>query len=63
MVRIPAEERYAANTVGRAGKVLVADGFPGTRQALLAEGLEVIPLDTTEFRKADGSLTCLSVIV
>jgi dimethylargininase len=60
---IPAAERYAANTVGVLGRVLVADGFPATRDVLESAGLQTIPIDTSEFRKADGSLTCLSVIV
>ena len=60
---IPAAERYAANTVGVSGHVLVADGFPETREVLASAGLVTHPIDTSEFRKADGSLTCLSVIV
>jgi dimethylargininase len=58
---VPRAELYAANTVGRAGRVLVADGYPQTRAALTAMGLEVRTLDMSEFRLADGSLTCLSL--
>ncbi len=63
IISIPWEERYAANTVGCHGTVVVADGFPRTQAALETAGLRTIALDTSEFRRADGSLTCLSVIL
>jgi len=58
---IPNEELYAANTVGRRGRVLVAAGYPATVEALRGLGLKVRLLDVSEFRKGDGSLTCLSL--
>ncbi|MCB9765712.1 MAG: hypothetical protein H6739_38415 [Alphaproteobacteria bacterium] len=61
VVTIPAEETYAANTLGCNGKALVPRGYPRTRAALEAAGLEVIGLEMSEIRKGDGSLTCLSV--
>jgi dimethylargininase len=63
IVAIPAEERYAANVLAYGGAALVAEGFPRTRDALAARGLRVIAVDVSEFRKADGALTCLSVIL
>jgi dimethylargininase len=60
-VCVPAGEAYAANAVARAGRVLLSAGHPGTRRALEDAGLEVRELETSEFRKADGSLTCLSL--
>lgn len=61
VVRVPAEEAYAANTVGANGRVIVAAGHPATARALSALGLETIPLDLSEIRRADGALTCLSL--
>ena len=63
IVRVPAAESYAANVLAIADRVLVSSGFPRTHDALVAAGLRVVPLETTEFRKADGALTCLSVVV
>ena len=60
-VLVPAGEGYAANCVARDGRVLVSAGHPGTRHALEAAGFAVRELETSEFRKADGSLTCLSI--
>jgi dimethylargininase len=62
-VWVPNEETYAANAVAIGDSVVIADGFPRTREALEAAGFQVCPLATTEFRKADGSLTCLSILV
>ncbi len=61
VVLVPAAEAYAANVVGIGDRVLVAAGFPHTARALAAEGLVVVPLETSEFRRGDGSLTCLSL--
>lgn len=63
VVRVPAEESYAANCVAYGGRVLLSDGYPRARRAVEAAGFEVLPLATSELRKADGSLTCLSILV
>ncbi|TNF26728.1 MAG: dimethylargininase [Deltaproteobacteria bacterium] len=61
-VRVPRAEAYAANTVGVGETVLVAAGYPETAARLRAEGLEVVTLDMSELARADGSLTCLSLL-
>ena len=62
VVQVPAAEAYAANTVGADETVLVAAGYPGTAARLRAEGLTVEALAMSELARADGSLTCLSLI-
>lgn len=62
IVSIPAEEAYAANVLAIGSGVLVPAGFPRTREALAAAGYTTLELHTTEFRKADGALTCLSIM-
>jgi dimethylargininase len=54
-------EPYASNAVARIERALVAAGHPGTRDALERAGFTVRELDTSEIRKADGALTCLSI--
>ncbi len=61
-VVVPAAEAYAANVLAIGDTVLMAAGFKRTRDALEAAGFRVVALETTEFRKADGSLTCLSLV-
>ena len=63
VLRVPFEERLAANVLSVNGVALVADGFPETRRVVAAAGLRVVTLETTEIAKADGALTCMSVLV
>lgn len=63
IVWVPAAESYAANAVALGTHVLVSDGFPRTRDALERAGLTTHAVPTTEVRKADGALTCLSLLV
>lgn len=62
IVSVPAAEAYAANVVAIGDRVLMAAGFPHTHEALEHAGFHVTALDTSEFRKADGALTCLSIL-
>lgn len=61
IVRVPAEETYAANVVDLGDAVIAAAEFPRTLAALTAAGYRVRPVPTTEVQKADGSLTCQSL--
>jgi dimethylargininase len=58
---VPEGEEYAANTLLINGTLLTPAGFPGTRRLLDELGCGIIELDTSEFRKMDGGLTCLSL--
>jgi dimethylargininase len=62
IVRVPAAETYAANAVAIGDHVIVADGYPRTHDALAAAGFTVHAVPTSEVRKADGSLTCQSIV-
>lgn len=62
-VIVPAAETYAANCVAIDGHAIVADGFPATREAIERAGLVVHLVPTSEVRKADGSLTCQSILL
>lgn len=62
VVSIPREEAYAANVVAVGKSVLAPAGFPATHERLRRAGYHVVPIDNSETRKADGSLTCLSII-
>jgi dimethylargininase len=54
-------ERYAANCLRLNDRVLVAAGHPQLADRLSRLGYDVLPVDLSEFRKMDGSLTCLSL--
>jgi dimethylargininase len=52
----------AANAVCAIDTLLVAAGYPRARAALAARGFAPIEIDTSEFRKAEAALTCLSLL-
>ncbi len=58
---LPEGESYAGNTLLVNGRLIMPAGYPRTRERLQALGMPVIELDTSEFRKMDGGLTCLSL--
>lgn len=60
-VEIPVEEAYAANCIWVNGKVIVPAGYPTVQAAVEALGYPVLVCDTSEFRKIDGGLSCLSL--
>lgn len=54
-------DAYAANSLSINGRVLVPKGFPNVYAALTDAGYDTVELDTSEMRKMDGGLTCLSL--
>lgn len=63
VVWVPADETYAANAVAIGAHVLAAEGYPRTHEALAAAGFTVHAIPCSEVRKADGSLTCQSLLL
>jgi len=55
------EESYAANTLFINDHLLIPRGYPGTRKKLEVLGFNLVELDTSEVRKMDGGLTCMSI--
>ncbi len=60
-VVVPAEEAYAVNCLRLNDAVVVPAGYPKTLAAIRAFGCRAIEVDTSEYRKIDGGLTCLSL--
>jgi dimethylargininase len=58
---IAPEEAYAGNTLLVNGRLIMPAGYPDTRGKLQALDMPIVELDTSEFRKMDGGLTCLSL--
>ena len=61
LLRVSAEESYAANCVRVNDRVLVAAGYPQMTEELVRRGFDPLVLDMSEFRKMDGGLSCLSL--
>ena len=62
VIMVPKEEVYGCNTIGLPnGKVIVAEGYPTVEEELKKRGFEIVLVDMSEIRAADGSLTCCSI--
>jgi dimethylargininase len=60
---VPRGEEYAADCLAVNETVLIAKGHAETRKLVEKEGFRVEELEISEFRKGDGALTCLSIIL
>lgn len=60
-LRVAPEEAYAANCVRINETVLMAAGFPRLKAELARLGYKTLELETSEFEKMDGGLSCLSL--
>jgi dimethylargininase len=59
---IDAPDADAVNVLRIGDTVLVAEGFPRTASLIRELGLQVRTLDNSEIRKAEGALTCCSLL-
>ena len=62
-VAVDAQEPHAANALAVAGAVIHPLQFPRTRARLEAEGLRVVPVETTELAKAEAGVSCCCLLV
>ena len=58
---VPDEEAYGADCVRINDKIIMAAGYPAVKAQLTAWGYDIIEVEMSEFRKIDGSITCLSL--
>jgi dimethylargininase len=62
-ISVDEDEAYAANCLTLGKFVLMPAGFSGVADKIRAYGFHIIELEMSEFEKADGSITCLSIII
>jgi dimethylargininase len=62
LIRVPASEPGAANALLIADVVIVPSAFPQTIAMLEARGFMVRAIDVSELQKAEGGVTCKSII-
>ena len=61
-IDVDPSEPYAANAVMVDGAVIYPTAFPKTRKRLEAAGLRLVMVDASELAKAEGAVTCCSLI-
>jgi dimethylargininase len=63
IIHVEPTEPMGANVLPVGGITLCASGYPRTRERLEAHAITTEALDTSEVAKAEGALTCCSVLV
>jgi dimethylargininase len=62
IIPIDPDEPHAANTLRIGDSVIHPDCFPRTRARLEAAGVQVLTVDVSELQKAEGAVTCCSIV-
>lgn len=62
VVAVDASEPWAANVLCVGGPVCVSSAFPRTAEMLAARGYDVRAVEVSEFAKAEGGMTCMSLL-
>lgn len=62
IVEVDPDEPHAANVVRIGDSVLMPACFPRTRQRVVDAGIAVVAVDVSELQKAEGAVTCCSLV-
>lgn len=62
LVDVPAAEPFGANVLSLPGVVLVSAAHPATAELVRGLGHRVVRLEVAELHKAEGGLTCMSLV-
>lgn len=62
VIEVDPEEPTAANGLLVGDRLIYPASFPRTRRRLEAAGIVVVPVDVSELQKAEGAVTCCSLI-
>ncbi|MGA8279045.1 MAG: arginine deiminase family protein [Rhodanobacteraceae bacterium] len=63
MIDVDPTEAHAANIVRVGDALLMPANFPRTRQRLIDAGFAVSTVDVSELQKAEGAVTCCSLLI
>lgn len=63
MIEVDPDEEHAANAVRVGDALLYPDCFPKTLVKLRAQGFNVTTVDVSELQKAEGAVTCCSLLL
>lgn len=62
LVDVDEDEPFAANVLPVAGRIIFPEAFPRTRARLEALGLDLVTVPADELAKAEGAVTCCSLV-
>lgn len=63
LVETPTDEPWAANTLPIGQRVILPAAHPQTAELIHRLGFEPLPVELSEFAKAEGGVTCLSLLI
>lgn len=63
IIEVDPTEEHAANVVRVGDALLMPASFPCTQQRLLDAGYRVVTVDVSELQKAEGAVTCCSLLI
>jgi dimethylargininase len=63
LIETPADEPWAANTLPIGQRVILPAAHPRTAELVHRLGFEPLPVELSEFAKAEGGVTCLSLLI
>jgi dimethylargininase len=61
MIPVDEDESYAANSIWVNDCVVMPSGYPKTQHLIEKAGYKILTVNTSEFRKVDGGVSCLSL--
>jgi len=62
IIEVDPAEPHAANVLRVGDRLIMPASFPRTRQRLLDAGFKVTAVDVSELQKAEGAVTCCSLV-
>jgi len=62
LVSVPKTEPLAGDVLVIGERIIASDAFPETISLLGSRGWDVMPVSVSEFAKAEGGVTCLSLV-
>ena len=63
LIEVDEQEQHAANALRVGQHVIYPSSFPRTTDKLLQHNINVMPVDVSELQKAEGGVTCCSLIL
>jgi dimethylargininase len=61
IIPVDKDESYAANSIWVNDVVIMPAGYAKTKKAVSTAGYDILEVNTSEFRKIDGGVSCLSL--
>ena len=62
LIDVDKDEAHAANALLVGRSLIYSSSYPRTMEKLMSRGIVVVPVDVSEVQKAEGAVTCCSLV-